>query len=806
MKRRLKYAFLIAHMTLEEKAALMSGADFWHTKAVETRGIPSAMMSDGPHGLRKMTGAGADIGLGKTASAICYPTAASLANSWDEALLEQLGARIGEEAASEGIGMVLGPGVNIKRNPLAGRNFEYFSEDPLLAGKMAAAMIRGIQSKGVYACVKHFAVNSQELHRMTVDSVVDERTLREIYLPAFEIAVKEGDTKGLMTSYNRVNGVYSSENEHLLRDILYNEWGYDGLVVSDWNASNDRVAGIKAGLTLEMPSCGGITDEHIVTAVRAGELDEALLDEQVDRLLTFAFAADKVTREAKSYDRGEHHRFARTVAEETAVLLKNDGAILPIDDRNTTVALIGAFAEAPRYQGAGSSRVVTATEDTALNALPQCGLRLAGYAPGFEMSGKANEKLLNEALELAKKAEVVLVFLGLPDFCEAEGEDRADMLLPENQIELLRRVSEVNANVAVVLSCGCVVEMQWHKYAKAIVHAYLGGQGGATAIARLITGKANFSGKLAETVPLSYATVPSSAIFPGREATAEHREGIFVGYRYYETAHVAAMYPFGFGLSYTSFEYSDLCIEEKAVRFKIKNTGRVPGAEIAQLYIAPHTNGVFRPAKELKGFARVNLAPGEEREVTIPLNDRSFAVWNVAVNRYVVESGEYEVLIGASSTDIRLKASINKAGESVPNPYEGEEFEPYYQCDVFKIRAPHFRALLGCKPPRREWSKGIKLGMNDNISQGQYREQGLARPLYRTMTAAQGALRAVGMPKAAGDLGFIANMPYRALGRMSGRLDDAQLDALLMLVNGDEGGGRELAEATKRRFKKKKSK
>lgn len=802
MEKRLKNAFLISHMTLEEKASLMSGADFWHTKGVERVGIPSAMMSDGPHGLRKMTGSGADIGLGKTTPATCYPTAASLANSWDEELLYRVGEHLGTEAASEGVGMLLGPGVNIKRSPLGGRNFEYFSEDPLLAGKLAAALIRGIQSKGVYACVKHFAVNSQELRRMTVNSVVDGRTLREIYLPAFEIAVKEGGTKGLMTGYNRVNGVYASENEHLLRDILYNEWGYEGLVVSDWNANNDRVAGIKAGLTLEMPSCGGITDEHIVAAVLDGRLDEADLDEQVDRLLSFAFSADRLRQKSASYDRMAHHAFARAAAEETAVLLKNEGGILPITRQGTRVALIGAFADEPRCQGAGSSRVATVFEDCAANTLPLCGMNITGYAPGFEKSGRTNGALVAEAVALAEGADVALLFLGLPDINEAEGEDRADMLLPENQLELLRAVAEVNDNIIVVLSCGCAVEMQWHKYAKAVVHGYLGGQGGAMAMARLLTGRANFTGKLAETVPLSYATVPSSPYFPGQEATAEHREGIYVGYRYYETAHVAAMYPFGFGLSYTSYEYSELRIDGDRVRFKIKNTGRMAGAEVAQLYIAPHTNGMFRPAKELRAFARVPLAPGEEREVELRLNERAFAAWNTAANRWVVEPGRYEVLIGASCTDIRLSAELEKTGEALENPYDREALEPYYSCDVFRIRKEHFAALVGGKLPRAKWRREYKLGMNDNISQGEYLKKGLGRPLYRTMTAAQNALRAVGMWQAAGNVGFIANMPYRALGRMSGRLDDEQLEALLMLVNGEDGGKEAFAEATKRRIEK----
>ena len=803
--KKLKYGFLIDHMTLEEKASLMSGADFWHTKPIERMGIPSAMMSDGPHGLRKKLDRSAGTGTGKTAPSTCYPSAAGLANSWDEALIEEMGANIGAEAVAEKISMVLGPGVNIKRNPLCGRNFEYFSEDPLLAGKMAAALIRGIQSQGVYACVKHFAANSQELHRMTVDSVVDERTLREIYLTAFEIAIKEGGVKGLMTSYNRVNGEYAAENLHLMRDILRNEWNYDGLVVSDWGAVNDRVAALKAGLTLEMPSSGGITDAHIIAAVNEGRQDERLLDEQVDKLLQFVFSTGEAREKNTSYDRAQHHIFAGKVAEETAVLLKNDGNLLPISSRDRSVALIGPFAEKPRYQGSGSSRIVPTLMDTAVEALPLCSMNIKGYARGFEKNGKENQKLLNEAVELARSADVALLYLGLDDIYEVEGEDRENMCLPENQVELLKAVAAVNENVAVVLSCGCAVEMQWHKYAKAIVHAYLGGQAGAMAIARLLTGQANFSGKLAETIPLNYAAVSSSPYFPGREATAEYREGIYVGYRYNVTAGVPSMYPFGFGMSYTEFEYSDLQIDGDVVRFKIKNIGNVSGAEIAQLYVAPHTGGMFRPSRELKGFVRVQLEPGEERLAEIRLNDRSFAVWNTSVNSWTVEPGEYEILIGASSVDIRLSASIEKNGDAVPNPYTDREFEPYVSCDVFRIHGHNFSALLGRKLPRRSWNRYARLGVNDNVSQGEYLEKGMGSKLCSALKTARNILRDLGMWQLAGDVSFLINMPYRAIGRISGCFDDAQMAALMKLVNGDDDGKEAFAEATKQRIKRKES-
>jgi len=783
----------------------MSGADFWHTTSVERLGIPSVMMTDGPHGLRKQSDGGDHLGLGKSVPATCYPTAAALANSWDEELIEEMGRYYGKEAVSEKVSMVLGPGVNIKRSPLCGRNFEYFSEDPYLSGKMAAALIRGIQSTGVYACVKHYAVNSQETHRMTVDSVLDERTLREIYLPAFEMAVKEGGVKALMTCYNKVNGTYGSENQHLLRDILYNEWGFDGLVVTDWGANNDRVEGIKAGLSLEMPSCNGITDRQIVNAVRDGLLDEKLLDEQLERVLELVFSTGKAIDLVSDYDRAQHHLFAQELAEETAVLLKNEGGILPIRGRDKKVALIGSFADIPRYQGAGSSKIEPTSLDAAVKCLPLAGMTVLGYAEGFERHGGENRKLLNEALELAKKADIALLYLGLDELAEAEGKDREHILLPANQINLLKEVSKVNPNVVVVLSCGSVVEMQWHKYAKAIIYGCLGGQAGAMAMARLLTGKANPSGKLSETVPINLASVPSSPYYPGREATAEYREGIYVGYRYYETAGVPAMYPFGYGLSYTSFAYSNIKISDKEVRFTVENTGDVAGAEVAQLYISARTGGMFRPKKELKGFARCFLEPGEKRELSIQLNDRSFAVWSILENDWVVEPGEYDILIGASCTDIRLSATVEKKTETVENPYVGEAFKPYYDASVYHVDDESFKALLGRKIPRTTWDRTKKLAVNDNIAQGQYVNGGFGRTLYNSMRTAEKLLSAVGLKHTAENLSFVMEMPYRGIGRMSGRLDDEQMQSFMKFINGNNRGLRELASSfSKKKYKKKK--
>ena len=780
----------------------MSGSDFWHTTGIDRLGIPSVMMTDGPHGLRKQADGGDHLGLGKSVPSTCYPTASGLANTWDEALLEEMGRYYGKEAVSEKVSMVLGPGVNIKRSPLCGRNFEYFSEDPFLSGKMAAALIRGIQSTGVYACVKHYAANSQELHRMTVDSVVDERTLREIYLPAFEMTVKEGGVKALMTCYNKVNGTYGSENQHLLRDILYNEWGFEGLVVTDWGANNDRVAGIKAGLTLEMPSSNGITDEHIVEAVKSGELDERLLDQQLDRLLEMVFSTSKAIDIKCDYDRAQHHLFAQKVAEETAVLLKNDGGILPIKSREKKVAVIGSFADEPRYQGAGSSKIAPTSLDSALKCLPLAGISVCGYTPGFERFGGENSKYKAEALALAKKADIVLMYLGLDERAEMEGADRQHMRLRDNQIELLKAVWEINKNIVVVLSCGSAVEMQWQRYAKAIIHGFLGGQAGAMAMARLISGKANPSGKLSETLPINLASTPSYPFYPGREATAEYREGIYVGYRYYDTANVAVMYPFGYGMSYTKFEYSDLQISGNKVSFTVENIGDTAGAEVAQLYISPRTNGVFRPQKELKGFARCYLEPGEKQELVITLDERSFAVWSTVENNWVTEPGEYRVLVGASSRDIRLEASVEKTGPAVENPYDRELFKPYYEANVFHIDKAAFRALLGRRPPESGWDRTKRLDINDNIAQGEYLEKGLGKSFYRGIKLLGSGLSAVGLKSTAENISFVLEMPYRNIGRMSGRLDDKQMASFMKLVNGDKVGVRGLFADKKRKNKK----
>ena len=786
----MKYEDLISQMTLEEKASLMSGANFWNTKAVTRLNIPSMMLTDGPHGLRKQGGKEDHLGLNQSIPSTCYPSAAGLANSWDEALMEEMGEYLGLEAASEGVSVLLGPGVNIKRSPLCGRNFEYFSEDPYLSGKMAAALIRGIQRNGISACVKHYAANSQELRRMTNDSVVDERTLREIYLPAFEMAVKEGGVRCLMTSYNRVNGIYANEHSHLLREILYGEWGFEGMVVSDWGGNNDRVESVKAGGTLEMPASQGQTDRYIVEAVRNGQLNESLLDEQVDRLLDVLLRT-KPHITGKTYDKEAHHLEAAHVAEKTAVLLKNEGQILPLS-KTQRIAVIGDFARQPRYQGAGSSRINPTKLDSGLEALKATGANVIGYAPGFCRGGKMDIKRLQEACRLAQEADVIVLWLGLDEAGEAEGVDRENMKLPENQLKLLEALVQVNPNIVVVLSCGCALEMNWDIHAKAVLHGYLGGQAGAPAMAKLLMGEANPSGKLSETIPFCYEDVPSAPYYPGQEATSEYREGLYVGYRYYDSAKKAVKYPFGFGLSYTQFQYINLNISDDAVTFRIRNTGAVAGEEIAQLYIHANTKGMFRPEQELKGFAKIHLNPGEEKEVIIPLHDRSFAVWSIIQNDWVTEPGSYEIRIGASSRDIRLQATVEKTGAMPENPYSDEIFAPYYKTQVHNIPDVTFAALLGREIPAANWDRSVPIGFNDTISQGVYLKHGFGKWMYNLIENTRRILVAFGRKEKANDLAFIVNMPWRNVARMSGFLGDEQVMALLDIINGRKGGLKKL--------------
>lgn len=658
---------LVKEMTLEEKASLCSGDSFWTTKAIERLGIPSIMMTDGPHGLRKQAGESDHLGLNQSVPATCFPSAAGLASSWNRELIHSVGKALGKESQAEGVSILLGPGANIKRSPLCGRNFEYFSEDPYLTGELAAAHISGVQSEGVGTSLKHFAVNNQEHRRMTTDAVVDERTLREIYLTGFEMAVKKSQPWTVMSAYNRLNGTYCSEHETLLTRILKEEWGHEGIVVSDWGAVNEAAASVAAGLELEMPSSNGEGQRKIVAAVENGELSVAALDRVAERLLAVIFKAADNRRYDVVYDREEHHQLARAAARETMVLLKNEQELLPLPKRGK-LAVIGEMAEQVRYQGGGSSHINPTKLDNIREEIEKsAGDAEVHYAPGYRVeTDETDEALLEEARQLAAAAETAILFVGLPDRYESESYDRTHLHLPENQIRLIEQVASVQPNVVVVLSNGAPVVMPWIDRVKAVLEAYLGGQAGGGAIADLLFGDANPSGKLAETFPKHLKHNPSYLFFPGEGDRTEYREGLFVGYRYYDTKDIEPLFPFGFGLSYTTFAYSDLVLDKSditdqetvQVSVKIRNTGERFGQEIVQLYIRDTDASVIRPEKELKGFAKVALEPGEEKTVTFELNHRSFAYYNTDIADWYVESGEFQVLIGSSSRDIRLQEAL----------------------------------------------------------------------------------------------------------------------------------------------------
>lgn len=651
---------LLGNMTLEEKAGLCSGRDFWRTKAVERLGIPNMMMCDGPHGLRKQVGEEDHLGINESIETVCFPTAAALASSYDAALLRELGETLGKQCQAENVAMLLGPGLNIKRSPLCGRNFEYFSEDPFLAGQLGTAYIQGLQSQGVAACCKHFAANNQETARASGSSQVEERTLREIYLPAFETAVKEGGVRSVMCSYNQINGTFASENKKLLTDILRDEWGYHGFVVTDWGAVKDQVKGILAGLDLEMPGGPGNQDKKIVAAVRSGALPEKKLDEAAGNVLRFVLEA-RAQQRKETYCVEEDLKKAARMESECAVLLKNNG-ILPIQI-GKKVAFIGEFAEKPRYQGSGSSRIHSRRVISAREAAPADVVFAQGY---HSAETEEDLTLWEEAMALAQNADIAVIFAGLPDSFESEGYDRTTMAMPENQNRLIQAVSEVQPNTVVVLHAGAPVEMPWAERTAAILNLYLGGDGVGQAAVDILYGTVNPSGKLAETYPRKLADNPSFLNFPGEKGIVSYHEGIYVGYRYYDKKQMDVLFPFGHGLSYTTFAYRD--IQADKLRFadtdtvtvscRVKNTGSVFGKEAVQLYVRDVYSLVGRPVRELKAFAKVALEPGEEKQVSFTLDKRAFAYYETEIHDWLVESGEFVIEIGASSRDIRQSITV----------------------------------------------------------------------------------------------------------------------------------------------------
>ncbi len=660
---------LVSQMTLEEKAGLCSGADFWHTKAVERLGIPAVMVSDGPHGLRKQDEAGDHLGINDSIKAVCFPAGCALASSFDRELAEKMGETIGQECQAEDVSTILGPAVNIKRSPLCGRNFEYYSEDPYAASEMSSAFIRGVQSKNVGTSVKHFLANNQEKRRMTNSSDVDERTLREIYMVPFEGAVKNGKPWTVMNSYNRINGTFVGESKEYLTDLLREEWGFDGYVVSDWGAVNDRVEALKAGMDLEMPSSNGVNDALIVKAVQEGALEEAVVDEACERILNIVFRYMENRDENAVFDREKDHGTAASVEEECIVLLKNECGesgkpVLPLD-RDRKIAFIGKYAQAPRYQGGGSSHINSWKVESALEAVKD--FADVAYAKGFDdAEDKADETLEAEAVQAAKDADAAVIFAGLPDSFESEGYDRKHLNLPDCQNRLIEKVCDVQKNVVVVLHNGSPVVMPWKDRVSAILEAYLGGQAVGKAEVKVLFGEVNPSGRLSETFPNRLEDTPCYLTYGKGKDHAEYREGVFVGYRYYTTRDMDVQYPFGYGLSYTTFGYSGLAVDKTgltdaetlSVSVDVENTGDRAGKEVVQLYVAPVNSEVPRPVRELKGFEKVSLEPGEKKTVTFTLDDRAFAVWNADLHCWDVPDGAYRIQICRNAREVILETEV----------------------------------------------------------------------------------------------------------------------------------------------------
>ncbi len=781
---------ILAQMTLEEKASLCDGADFWHMKGMEKYDIPCIMVCDGPHGLRKKDYSKKGDSLSNSVPAISYPTAATTACSWDPELLYEMGVALGKKCLKEEVGVLLGPGINMKRSPLCGRNFEYFSEDPILAGELAAGFINGVQSMGVGTSLKHFCANSQETRRMTCDSVVDERALREIYLTAFEIAVKKAKPWTVMNSYNKINGMHGSENKHTQIEILRHEWGYDGVVVSDWGAVNDRVLGLKNGNDLEMPSSSGSGTQRIVDAVRSGALDEAVVNERALNVLNLIKKAADGAKANYNYNDADDQPFARKVAAQSMVLLKNNG-ILPLK-KNGKIAVIGELARTPRYQGAGSSHINPTQLDNALEELQKIGYTVE-FAQGYELKqkkAKKNAEHLQQAIEVARRNETVVLFIGLTDDYEAEGFDRSHMALPAAHDTLVSEILKVNKNVVVVLAGGSPVEMPWNDGVAAVLHSYLGGQAGAGAVADIISGAVNPCGKLSETYPITYSDTPAKNNFPGNPASVEYRESIYIGYRYYDKANKNVRYPFGFGLSYTTFEYSDIRLDKTAmnendilnVSFKVKNTGDVSGYEITQLYVADKESTIYRPVKELKAFKKVWLNPGETKEITLSLNKRAFAFYNVNINDWCVESGDFEILVGASSADIRLSATVNVSAPEVSIPDYSQIAPIYYTGNIQSVPEEQFVAVLGRDLPATDYDPNRKLSIQDTFESCRHAKNG--KKFYKLLST----LIPAGFAQA-----IALQTPFRDFISMSGGvMSEDMANGLVMWISGEKGGIRKI--------------
>ena len=692
---------IINKMSIKEKASLCVGEDYWNSKKIERFDIPNIKMSDGPHGLRVQRESTDNLGINESKVSVCFPALSTIGNSWNKELAYLLGKTLGEEAKEEKVNIILGPAVNIKRSPLCGRNFEYISEDPFLAGTIGSEYVKGLQSQNIGACVKHFAVNNQENRRRTINAIVDERTLREIYLKPFEIIVKSSNPWAIMSAYNKVNGEYCTENEHLLKDILRKEWNYNGIIISDWGAENDRVKGLKATHELEMPGGRGNGVNEIIDAVKNSKITEIELNNAVDRIIEIAKKGQSNSGKIKKYNREKHHNIALKIAEDSIVLLKNEDNILPLN-KNKNIAIIGDMAKFPRYQGAGSSTINPYKIENALDSFLEDNIKFE-YAKGYErINLKNDKKLLEEAIKIAEKNEIVIVFAGLTENYESEGIDRKNIDIPINQNKLIQEICKVNKNVIVVLSNGSPIAMPWKDNVKAIITGYLGGEAGGRAIVNCLVGKVNPSGKLSESYPKDLSDTPCYNYYPGTELISEYKESIYVGYRYYDKVNKEVLFPFGFGLSYTQFEYSNLKVNKDdkiEIKFKIKNIGKVTGKEIAQIYISQIEPKIYKPNKELKEFVKIELKPNEEKEVIVKLNRESFEYYNTEEKSWKIEEGTYQIQIGKSSRDIVLKQEIyiDSKDKKIFKSYS----QKYYEGNVQNISDEEFEHLLGYKLPEK---------------------------------------------------------------------------------------------------------
>lgn len=791
----MKYSDIISKMTLEQKAAFVSGFNYWYLQSAPELGLPQIMMTDGPNGLRKQnTEKRPDgIGLGNSVPSTCFPPAATSSCSWDRELLRLEGEAIAEECLAEKVSVILGPGTNIKRSPVCGRNFEYFSEDPYLAGVCSTAFTNGVQSKGVGVSLKHYACNSQEAFRMIIDEIIDERAIRELYLPAFEMCVKEAKPWTVMNSYNKINGVYSSQNEWLQEKVLRSEWRFDGLIVTDWGASVDRVSGLECGTDLEMPSSGTLNTKKIIASVENGTLDEKVLDKAVGNVIELIEKSKPALKKSYKYDKNKHHNIAKKIAEGSMVLLKNEDSILPLK-KGRKIAVIGEMAKSPRFQGAGTSVINPTMLDNAYDELVKFGADVV-YSQGYDKSkDEIDDKMINDAVDSAKKADVVLIFAGLTEGFEAEGYDRKNIEMPNCQNYLISEIVKANPNTVVVLAGGSVIHMPWIHEVKALLNSGLGGQAGGSAVADILMGKINPSGKLSETYPLEFSDNPTYGNYPGGPVTSEHRESVYIGYRYYDIAEKDVLFPFGFGLSYTTFEYSDMKLSSDRIKdadtvtvsFKIKNTGKVDGAEIAQIYVADKESTIFRPVKELRAFEKVFLKAGEEKEISVELSKRAFAFWNININDWMVETGEFDILIGASSREIRLSKTITVESIVIAKIPDYRESAPaYYTADIRNMTGSQFEAVYGKSMPSSEINRTKKIDIYCCINDAKYTKWGgkIAKLIKFIMTKMGSAENGDGAMLAA----MATQIPIRNFVQMSmGVFSPKMAEGLINILNDDE--------------------